>query len=120
MVAQVVLNNKEQNIDKIFDYAIPEKIQDLVSVGMRVSVPFGRGNRCVDGIVIGTKENSEYKSLKEISEVIGKEPVCEPKILELCLWVSKKYFCSLYQAIKPATAPGMSSGVRERVSELQH
>ncbi len=111
MVAQVVLNNKEQNIDKVFDYAVPEKIEGLVTVGMRVTVPFGRGNRCVEGIVVEVKSESDYEKLKEITSVKGKEPVCEPEILKLCLWVSRKYFCSLYQAIKLAAPPGMSSGV---------
>lgn len=114
MVAQVVLNNKEQNIDKVFDYDIPENIQNMISVGMRVFVPFGWGNRKVEGIVIGISETSEYEKLKSISGVIGKEPVCSPWILELCLWISRKYFCSLYQAIRLATPPGMSSGVKEK------
>ncbi len=114
MIAKVVLNNKEQNIDKIFDYSIPDALMDKVAVGMRVSVPFGRGNRSVDGIVIELSENSNYDKLKEISSVYGKEPVCAPWILDLCLWVSKKYFCSLYQAIRLVTPPGMTSGVREK------
>lgn len=114
MVAQVVLNNKEQNIDKVFDYAVPQAMAGRISAGMRVSVPFGRGNRRVDGIVIGVKEESGYAELKEISSVYGSEPVCAPWILELCLWVSKRYFCSLYQAIRLATPPGMTSGVKEK------
>jgi len=114
MVAQVVLNNKEQNIDKIFDYKIPERLESLVSVGMRVLVPFGFGNRSVDGIVVDVLDKSDYENLKEIKSVYGKEPVCQPWILDLCLWISKKYFCSLYQALKLATPPGMSSGVREK------
>lgn len=114
MVAQVVLNNKEQNIDKVFDYAVPQKLESEVCVGMRVFVPFGWGNRKVEGIVIGISEKSEYEKLKFISGTIGKEPVCSPWILDLCLWVSRKYFCSLYQAIRLATPPGMASGVKEK------
>ena len=114
MVAQVVLNNKEQNIDKVFDYAVPDGLSGKVSVGVRVSVPFGWGNRRVNGIVVSVSETSDYEKLKEITAVMGNAPACEPEILELCLWVSRKYFCSLYQAIKLATPPGMSSGVREK------
>ncbi len=114
MVAQVVLNNKEQNIDKVFDYAVPQELADRMTVGMRVSVPFGWGNRRVDGIVVGIAEKSEYKNLKKISSIYGREPVCSPWILELCLWISQKYFCSLYQAIRLATPPGMTSGVKEK------
>ena len=114
MIAKVILNNKEQNIDRIFDYVIPQSLEDRLCVGMRVSVPFGRSNRKVDGVVVEISEASEYKNLKEISGIIGKEPVCSPWILELCLWISKKYFCSLYQAIRLAMPPGTMSGVSEK------
>ncbi len=114
MIAKVVLNNKEQNIDKVFDYQIPEKLEGLVSVGMRVLVPFGFRNRSLKGIVVELAEKSEFESVKEIKGVIGNEPVCAPWILDLCIWVSKKYFCSLYQAIKLATPPGMESGVKAK------
>jgi len=90
MVAQVVLNNKEQNIDKVFDYAIPEGLVNKVTVGMRVHVPFGWGNRKVEGIVIGLSEKSSYEKLKCIFDTIGNEPVCSSWILELCLWVSRR------------------------------
>ncbi len=114
MVAQVVLNNKEQNIDRVFDYSVPEALKEKALVGMRVSVPFGWGNRKVEGIIIGISETSDYEKLKPIGALIGKEPVCSPWILELCLWVSRKYFCSLYQAIRLATPPGLSAGVKEK------
>ena len=98
MIAKVILNNKEQNIDKTFDYLIPDMLLQKVTVGMRVKVPFGVRNNLVEGIVIDVKETSEFKRLKAISSVIGSEPICTPKILELCLWISRKYFCTLYQA----------------------
>ena len=85
-----------------------------MSVGMRVSVPFGRGNRNVDGIVVGISEKSQFEKLKYVSHIYGNEPVCSPWILELCLWISKKYFCSLYQAIRLATPPGMTLGVKAK------
>lgn len=114
MVAKVVLNNKEQNIDKTFDYAVPHSLEDRLVVGMRVYVPFGRSNRKVDGIVIGISENSQYEKLKEINSVIGDEAICSPWILDLCLWISRKYFCPLYQAIRLAMPPGTMSGVCEK------
>ena len=118
MIAKVILNNKEQNIDKTFDYLIPDMLLQKVTVGMRVKVPFGVRNNLVEGIVIDVKETSEFKRLKAISSVIGSEPICTPKILELCLWISRKYFCTLYQAIRLAVPPGMSSGVKEKTANF--
>ena len=114
MIAKILLNNKEQNIDKTFDYAVPEALADRALVGMRVKVPFGFRNNLVEGIIIGFSEISEFKSLKEIRCLIGAEPVCSAEILKLCLWISEKYFCTLYQAIKLTTHPGMTLGVGEK------
>ena len=118
MIAKVIINHKEKNLDKVFDYSIPMALAEKAQVGMRVLVPFGIGNRMVDGIVVSVTEKSEYKNLKEIKKVLGNEPVCQPWLLDLCLWVSEKYFCSLYQAIKLTTPPGMASGVREKTVKV--
>ncbi len=111
MIVKVVLNNKEQNIDKVFDYEVPENFTQEALVGMRVKVPFGFRNNLVEGIIIGISEKSEFDSLKKIQSLVGSEPVCSPDMLKLCLWISEKYFCSLFQAIRLTTPPGMTSGV---------
>ena len=118
MIAKVVLNNKEQNIDQIFDYQVPESLQSKLSVGMRVKVPFGFRNNAVEGIVVELAQSSEFKKLKPIKQILGNEPVCLEKILKLCLWISKKYFCSLYQAIRLATPPGMTLGMDEKTAKF--
>ncbi|MBR5614231.1 MAG: primosomal protein N' [Clostridia bacterium] len=118
MIVKVVLNNKEQNIDRTFDYEVPEGLEDKMAVGMRVLVPFGFRNKGVEGIVVAMPQTSEFDVLKPVSKIIGKEPVCSPKTLELCLWISKKYFCSLYQAIRLTTPPGMTSGIGEKTAKF--
>lgn len=118
MIAKVILNNKEQNIDKVFDYKIPDSLAEKVKIGMRVKVPFGIRNHQVEGIVVDLAEESEFPQVKEIKSVVGTEPVCSPKALRLCLWISRKYFCSLYQAIRVVTPPGMTSGVSEKTAKF--
>ena len=114
MIAKVILNNKEQNIDQVFDYKIPDTLKNKAELGMRVKVPFGFKNNKVEGIIIGFCEESKFEKLKEVSQVIGTEPVCSAKMLELCLWISDRYFCSLYQAIRLITPPGMTAGVKAK------
>lgn len=114
MIAKVVLNNKEQNIDRVFDYRVPKVYEDRALPGMRVKVPFGFRNNLVEGIVVETSNSGEYDKLKEIRSFIDPEPVCSPKMLKLCVWLSQKYFCTLYQAIRLVTPPGLTSGVSEK------
>ena len=53
------------NIDKMFDYLVPDNLIEDIKVGIRVEVPFG--NQILDGFVLEIKDNldSSYE-LKEI------------------------------------------------------
>lgn len=114
MVAEVILDNKEQNIDFVLDYAVPEELEPRIEIGMRVTVPLGIRNRHVHGIVTKIKKKSAFGKAKRIIDIIGDKPVFEPWILKLCVWVKEKYFCSLYQAIRLVTPPGMTRGTKEK------
>ncbi len=112
MIAKVILNNREHNVDQCFDYAIPDGI--TVKLGVRVTVPFGLGNRHAQGVVVGFSDYSEFKSLKTILRVIDPNPLCSEEILNLCLWIKDKYFCSFYQALRLFLPPGLERGVKEK------
>lgn len=60
MVAKVVINTRSGAVDKVFDYNIPEGME--AKPGMRVSVPFGGGNRRMEGVVAGVVEESAPES----------------------------------------------------------
>ncbi len=114
MIAKVVFDNKEHNIDKFFDYKIPDKLSDMVCVGVKVRVPLGRGNHSADGIVVELKETSEFSELKEIKYLIDKVPVCSGKMIDLCMWIKENCFCSFYQALRLVAPPGMGKGVKAK------
>ncbi len=118
MIAKVVINNKEQNIDRIFDYEVPKSMEQKMSPGMRVRVPFGFRNNSVEGIVVGISDKSDFEKVKSVRSFIGNEPVCSAKALELCVWISQKYFCSLYQAVRLVSPPGLASGVSEKTAKF--
>lgn len=115
MIAKVVFNNKEHNIDKFFDYIIPDELENVIKCGVRVDVPLGRGNMTARGIVVGLSESSEFSGLKYIKACVDTTPVCSEKMIKLCLWLKKKCFCSFYQALRLVVPPGMEVGVKSKV-----
>lgn len=117
MIARVVLNNKERNLDKLLDYAVPESMEKFVRPGICVAVPLGYKNHIVEGIVAEVSDKTEYKAVKPIKRLISENTVCEPWLIELCMWISKRYFCSFYQALRPALPPGNSHGVTEKTAQ---
>ena len=41
MIAEVILNSNAKDLDRTFDYEVPEEMKEKVSLGSRVLVPFG-------------------------------------------------------------------------------
>ena len=66
--AGVIINRLALNIDKIFDYAIPDNLTESVTVGSHVFVPFGRGKKLIDGYVLYVKNETNFSGdVKEIT-----------------------------------------------------
>ena len=81
-LAQVIVDIPLMQTDKPFSYAIPKDLEDLVQVGVRVHVPFGRGNRLLQGFVVGFRDDDELET-KDIAEVLDFEPVLNQEQLDL-------------------------------------
>ena len=64
MIAQVLVELMNKNVDKTFDYLVPSTMQDKITVGIRVKVPFG--NRTLEGFVLSLSNDSNYQKLKSI------------------------------------------------------
>ena len=99
-----------------FDYAIPDQLQEQVSTGSRVVVPFGRQR--TDGYVVGICSESEVADLKQITSVIGDKPFISEKLLELARWMAD-YYCAPIEAAIRTVLPGAvrkkGKGFRKRL-----
>lgn len=114
MIAKVVFDNREHNVDMFFDYNVPSRFENILHPGTRVKVPLGRGNKSANGIVVSLNEKSDFENLKDISGILGDMPVCSEKMIRLCMWLKKRCFCSFYQAIRLVAPPGMSRGMKHK------
>ena len=66
MVAKIAVSAATYWIDKPYDYLVPEEMRDRIDLGMRVYVPFARGNRKCEGIVLALSDKSEHGQLKPV------------------------------------------------------
>ena len=105
LIARIIVNSASKHTDKFFDYLIPETLQKTVTIGTRVLVPFGQGNKQIEGYVIGLSDFSKAKKLKSI--ISAEEiPVFDKKMLELIEWVREKYLCTYIDVIKAVIPSG--------------
>lgn len=96
MVAEIVINSPASELGRIFDYNIPDNI-GTVTVGSRVTVPFGMGNNIIDGFIVNIKEKSNISRLKSIIEVTS--DVITQKDFKIAEFISNKYYCNLGAAL---------------------
>lgn len=97
---QVVVNNNSYQTDKLFDYRVPSHLYNKVAVGMRVIVPFGRGNRRLEAYILGidNPSNKDIK-LKNILAIIDEQPILSKEQLRLVFWMKNQYLCKYIEAI---------------------
>lgn len=105
-IAKIAVAAANYSIDKPYDYLIPDSMADVVAPGMRVTVPFSRGNRRSEGIVLAVSDNSEYESLKPIESCLDKETMLTPSQLKLALWMHDRLFCTVYDAVRTILPAG--------------
>ncbi|MBC1544675.1 primosomal protein N' [Listeria cossartiae] len=102
-IAKVIVDVPAMQVDRPFDYFIPEDLEELIRPGMRVSVPFG--NRKIQGFVVALGETEENPKLKGIDGVMDLTPVLNEELMELGDWLAEdtlSFRVSAYQAMLPA------------------
>jgi primosomal protein N' (replication factor Y) len=107
LVASIAVENTTYSFDKPFDYAVPQSLSTKALVGVRVVVPFGRGNRKRQGIILSVSHSSA-ENLKSILSVIDDEPVLSADMLEIAVFMKEHYFCTLYDAVKTMLPAGIN------------
>ncbi len=106
--AKVAVESAVFTFDKAFDYAIPEQFEESVKKGVRVTVPFGNGNKKRIGVVFDVTDSTESKKIKNVSEVLDEKPLLNDEMLSLAEWIKDRTFCTLYEAAKAMLPTGIN------------
>ena len=107
MHAEVIINSNARALNKVFDYKVPEDMENNIHIGSRVFVPFGKSSKLDDGFVIALKDSSEFEC-KEIAKIEIEESLTEDNII-LAKLMARKYFCNISDSIKLMLPPGTGS-----------
>lgn len=93
--------------DRLYDYRIPEELEGLVQPGMRILVPFGRGNRQVEAFAVQMAQTAEVETLKEIQAVLDTEPVLDEHLIHLAAWMCSSLYCTFFDCAKTMLPSGL-------------
>ena len=104
---QILIDNYASQLDRLFTYIIDEDFIDIAREGMRVVVPFGRGNKPIKGLLISiVDEFHDNYELKSIIDVLDDKPIISKEMLRLGYWIKEEYLCTYLEALQPILPPG--------------
>ena len=113
MIARIAVSAAAFAIDKPYSYRVPAEME--LQPGQRVTVPFGRGNRRCEGVVLSLEEGST-ENLKAVEQVLDEEPLLTPYMLRLAAFIRERYFCTFYDAIRAMLPAGLWFRSSDRIS----
>lgn len=90
-IAKVAIDSPLPQLDRLFDYEVPEHLDTLANPGVRVRVPFGRSKKTVEGFLVEISDKSEFNGqLSEINEIVSAAPILDRDIYDLCRAVADR------------------------------
>ncbi|HKL99247.1 MAG TPA: primosomal protein N' [Mobilitalea sp.] len=100
--ADIIIDISQENLDKTYQYSIPEKLRTLAVIGAPCIVPFGKGNRQIGGYIVGISEEAKIKVelIKPISNVAVDAPVIESHLIYLAYWIKETFGGTMNEALK--------------------
>ena len=113
MIARIAVSAANYAIDKPYSYGIPQGM--TLRPGQRVQLPFGRGNRRCEGIVL-TVEEAEEEGLKAVECCLDPEPILTEHQLRLAAFLRERYFCTYYDAVRGMLPAGLWFSAKESFS----
>ncbi|MEG0073413.1 MAG: primosomal protein N' [Clostridia bacterium] len=117
MVARILIDSSVKGINKVFDYLIPAQDEEFACIGKRVLINFGQGKgREEEGIIvaISDKPSKEGMRLKKVQKILDTYPVVDKDALHIAKWMSKEYFCNVYDVLKLLFPPGTTAKFSEK------
>ena len=102
MYADIIIDISHEQLDKTFQYAIPEELDGTVEIGSVVRVPFGKGNRMITGYVVAMSATPSYdvNKIKYIDSIASNRVNAATDMIKLALWLKTHYGCTMNQALK--------------------
>lgn len=106
-------------LETTFHYLVPDDLREMIEPGQRVRAPFGRGNRPNVGYCVSLGPPPQIRHrLKEVAEIIDREPLLSPQMLDLTKWIAAEYLCGWGQVLQSVVPAGVKKKAGTKL--IQH
>ena len=114
--ADIIVDISHENLDKTYQYRIPDSLQAEVQIGTPVYITFGNGNRRIQGYVVGLSDIPKIaeERIKNIEELIPKGVVIESRMIALAYWMKENFGGTMNDALRTVLS------VKKSVRPVEH
>ena len=113
-IAKLAIQSNLPQLDRLFDYFVPESLSEQASIGSRVRVMFGRSKKPLDAFIVDFAKESEFSGrLSEILEVIGPSETLKENVFKLCQQLAERSATTLGDILKLAIPAHMPKAFSE-------
>lgn len=112
-VAKVAVEQTAFHFDKLYSYRVTSDLPGLVT-GCRVLVPFGKGNRFRQGVVMELEHvvPEQAETLKPVMAVLDEHPLLNEELIALTRWMKERTFCTVFDAVRAMLPTGLYWNVK--------
>ncbi len=113
--ADVIIDISHEKVDRPFRYRIPDKLIGKIMPGVRVHVPFGKGNKDMTGYVVDLADKADYpaEKIKEITDIDERAATVESDLIKTAYWMKSHYGSTMITALKTVLP------VKHKLKQLQ-
>lgn len=117
MYADIIVDISHDKVDRTFQFRVPDTMSQL-EIGMRVNVPFGKGNKIITGFVVGFSEIPEIEEsrIKDIESIVDEKIMLEGQMIQLASFLKRNYGGTFNQALKTVIPVKKSVKQKEKKS----
>lgn len=113
-IAKLAIQSALPQLDRLFDFVVPEVFADQIHVGSRVRIQFGSSKKLIDGYVVELSGKSDFPGkLSNIVEVISDRPQLLPKVHKLCQQMAERAAVPIGEVIKLAVPAHMPRSLQQ-------
>lgn len=100
--ADIIVDISHENLDKTYQYYIPDELLEMAVVGTKAIVPFGKGNRLIAGYIVAISEKPKWKVelIKPVKEIVNDALIIESQLIHLAYWIKDTFGSTMNDALK--------------------
>lgn len=116
LFADIIIDISHSELDRTFQYRVPEELQQQIEPGNVVEIPFGKGNRPSKGYVLRLTDQPSFdpRKIKPVTRIVTDLAGAESRLTALALWMRDYYGSTTVQALRTVLPVRQKAAPREK------